>query len=137
MRRTDTGIGIPPDKLQTIFDSFSQADRSTTRRFGGTGLGLAISAKLANMMRGRIWVESTVGEGSTFHMEGEFTRGDAAAETVDLPAEFRDLPVLLVDDNPRSRLVYEEMLADYGMRVVACGDAAHALAEMDRAADAG
>ena len=134
---TDTGIGIPPDKQQTIFESFSQADRSTTRRFGGTGLGLAISAKLANIMRGRVWVESTVGEGSTFHMEGEFARGDAAAETIDLPAEFRDLPVLLVDDNPRSRLVYEELLADCGMRVVACGDAAHGLAEMDRAADAG
>ena len=73
-------------------------------------------------MRGRIWVESTVGEGSTFHMEGEFTRGDAAEETIDLPAEFRDLPVLLVDDNPRSRLVYEELLADYGCR--SCGDAA-------------
>jgi signal transduction histidine kinase/DNA-binding response OmpR family regulator len=140
---TDTGIGIPPDKLQTIFDSFSQADRSTTRRFGGTGLGLAISVKLANIMHGRIWVESTVGEGSTFHMEGEFVRGDAAgaagtvAVAIDLPAEFRDLPVLLVDDNPRSRLVYEELLADYGTRAVACGDAAHALAEMDRAADAG
>ena len=93
-------------------------------------------------MHGRIWVESTVGKGSTFHMEGEFIRGDAAGTTgtvvaaIDLPAEFRGLPVLLVDDNPRSLLVYKELLADYGTRAVAFGDAAHALAEMDRAANA-
>jgi CheY-like chemotaxis protein len=140
---SDTGIGIPPDKLQAIFESFSQADRSTTRRFGGTGLGLAISVKLANLMHGRIWVESTVGKGSTFHMEGEFVCDGAAGTTgtvvaaADVPAEFRDLPVLLVDDNPHCLEAYEEMLADCGTRAIVCGDAAHALAEMDRAADAG
>ena len=140
---SDTGIGIPPEKQKTIFDSFSQADRSTTRRFGGTGLGLAISAKLANIMHGRIWVESTMGKGSTFHMEGEFTHDSAAGarrDGIELPAELRSAaagPVLLVDDNPRSRQVYEEMLAELGMRAVVCGDAAHALAEMDRASDAG
>jgi two-component system sensor kinase len=132
---SDTGIGIPPEKLQTIFDSFSQADRSTTRRFGGTGLGLAISAKLANIMHGRIWVESTVGKGSTFHMEGEFVRDDDAVLKTELPVEFRGLNVLLVDDNVHSRQVYEEMLAELELPIIVCGDAAHGLAEMDRAVD--
>ncbi len=134
---SDTGIGIPLEKQKTIFDSFSQADRSTTRRFGGTGLGLVISAKLANIMHGRIWVESTLGKGSIFHMEGVFTRDDSAVKKVELPAEFRGLPVLLVNDNARSRQVYEEMLAELGMRTIVCGDAAHALAAMDSAADEG
>jgi signal transduction histidine kinase len=64
---TDTGIGIPPDKRNTIFEAFSQADTSSTRRYGGTGLGLTISHQIAAIMGGRLWVESEVGRGSTFH----------------------------------------------------------------------
>ena len=117
----DTGIGIPPDKQQHIFESFSQADRSTTRRFGGTGLGLAISAKLVAMMGGRIWVESEVGRGSTFHFEAEFgLERPPPLATLAPQAEFRDLPVLLVDDNAQCRRVYQELLAQHGMRVCAC-----------------
>ncbi|MGO9111479.1 MAG: response regulator [Thermoguttaceae bacterium] len=133
----DTGIGIPLEKQQHIFESFSQADRSTTRRFGGTGLGLAISSKLVAMMGGRIWVESEVGRGSTFHFEARLGLEEDAAARPAPPAEFRDLPVLLVDDNAHCRHVYQELLTQQGMRVCACAAAATALVEMQRAASEG
>ena len=131
----DTGIGIPADKRESIFESFSQVDNSTTRRFGGTGLGLAVSAKLVQLMGGRIWVDSEVNRGSTFHFTAEF--GAAAAETPSESApvrEFAASPVLILADHPRRRLVYEELLVRHGIRPTVVGDETMALAEMDVAA---
>jgi signal transduction histidine kinase/CheY-like chemotaxis protein len=106
----DTGIGIPPEKQRMIFEAFSQADGSTTRRYGGTGLGLAISTRLAKAMEGRLWVESEEGKGSRFHFVARF--GLAAEEP---PATFEQSPlagssVLIVDDNITSRRVLTGMV---------------------------
>lgn len=91
----DTGIGIPADKLETIFAPFMQADGSMTRRYGGTGLGLTISARLAEMMGGRIWVESTVGQGSNFHFTVRIGVQRGAYEAINQPGS----PTLMVNHN--------------------------------------
>jgi two-component system, sensor histidine kinase and response regulator len=124
---SDTGIGIPTDKRSTIFEAFSQADGSTTRRFGGTGLGLTIAAKVVAMMGGRVWVESELGTGSTFHftvmlgVDADVPSDLAAAADLDL----RDLPVLIVDDNGTNRRILEELVRGWGM-VPALADGAAA-----------
>jgi len=114
----DTGIGIPRDKQQMVFDAFAQADGSMTRKYGGTGLGLAVSAKLAELMNGRIWVESEPGKGSTFHFVAEFWRHGASTCQPDSGAvsELRDLAVLIVDDNATNRRVLERTLQGWKMK---------------------
>jgi signal transduction histidine kinase/CheY-like chemotaxis protein len=116
---SDTGIGIPPGKQESIFEAFSQADGSTTRRFGGTGLGLTIAAKLVGMMGGRIWVVSEPDKGSAFHFTLQVGRDTAAPlalaashATVDL----RDVRVLVVDDNATNRRILQELTVNWGMR---------------------
>ncbi len=115
---TDTGIGIPTEKQQAIFEAFVQADSSMTRKYGGTGLGLTISRRLVEMMGGRIWAESKLGKGSTFHFTARLaldkappTRA-ASHEAVNL----RDLPVLVIDDNATNRRILDAILKHWQMR---------------------
>src|SRR4029078_8177032 len=100
LRVDDTGIGIPQEKQELIFEAFAQSDGSTSRLYGGTGLGLAITSQLAGLMGGKAWVESEVGRGSTFHVTMRFELGaESAIKPVLLPARIQGLPVLVVDDN--------------------------------------
>ncbi|HKV06253.1 MAG TPA: response regulator [Candidatus Acidoferrales bacterium] len=117
-RVRDTGIGVPAEKHKMIFDAFTQADSSSTRKYGGTGLGLAITSRLVRLMGGRIWVESELGHGSTFHFTVRFEVADTSGQPVELghPDQIRNLPVLVVDDNRTNRLILVEMLSAWGMR---------------------
>jgi signal transduction histidine kinase/DNA-binding response OmpR family regulator len=103
----DTGIGIPLDRLDRLFKSFSQVDASTTRKYGGTGLGLAISKRLAELMGGEMWVESEVGKGSIFHftIQGEPAPDFQAHAAVAAASQFRGKRVLIVDDNDTNRRI--------------------------------
>jgi PAS domain S-box-containing protein len=135
----DTGMGIPPEKQGRIFEAFAQADTSTTRRFGGTGLGLTISSRLVELMGGRIWLESEVGRGSTFHFTARFGLHPGPLEAArPAPRELlRGLPVLVVDDNATNRRILEELLAGWGMRPTAVDGGPAALAVLRGAAAAG
>jgi signal transduction histidine kinase/CheY-like chemotaxis protein len=129
---SDTGVGIPAEKQQVIFEAFSQADNSTTRKYGGTGLGLTISSRLVEMMGGRIWVESEVGRGSEFHFTASFQRAEKQFETsLTPPLEILEgVRVLIVDDNRTNRLLLEETLDRLGMRTVLAGSGQAALSEI-------
>ncbi len=130
----DTGIGIDPEKQEEIFQAFTQADSSTTRRYGGTGLGLAIARKLVDLMGGRLWVESAVGKGSTFHFTAVFDRERTSAiPVIDRPAALEGLRVLIVDDNSTNRRILEEMLASWHMRPASVADSATALIRLRQA----
>ncbi len=126
----DTGIGIPADRLGRLFQSFSQVDVSTTRRYGGTGLGLAISRRLANLMGGEMWVESTQGAGSAFHFTIQ-TRS-AVNLVVDTPiVDPMGRRVLIVDDNHTNRVILRELLRRWGIEPTAAESGAAALALLD------
>ena len=133
---SDTGVGIPADKMVSIFTAFSQADVSTTREYGGTGLGLAIATQLVEMMGGRIRVESREGVGSVFHFDIEFGRADepAPAATQATAAELAGKHALVVDDNDTNRLILSELMTSWGMRTTCVDGAAAALATLDAAA---
>jgi PAS domain S-box-containing protein len=122
----DTGVGVPAAKRDLIFDAFTQADSSTTRRFGGTGLGLAITKRLVQLMRGRIWLESEDGQGSAFHFTARFAVGSPTTVVVPEPRPLDGVRVLVVDDNATSRRMLAEMLEAWRLtpQVVESGEAA-------------
>ncbi|MBM3262430.1 MAG: response regulator [candidate division Zixibacteria bacterium] len=130
----DTGIGIPEDKQKAIFDVFSQADSSMSRRYGGTGLGLAICTQLSAMMGGRIYVESEPGKGSIFHFLARFERqpGEVAVSPgyADLLTGLR---TLVVDDNATTRSILEEMLHNWGMASVSAAGGREAIDRLEEA----
>jgi CheY-like chemotaxis protein len=134
----DTGIGIPIDKQKLIFEAFTQADGSTSRKYGGTGLGLAISSRLVSMMGGKIWVESDTGWGSTFHFTARVGKGTGQARTASLPAvDMAGLRVLVVDDNTTNLRILRETLTRWGMMVCVTEDGLSALREMQLAYEQG
>jgi two-component system, sensor histidine kinase len=150
----DTGIGIPRDKQQLIFEAFSQADGSTTRHFGGTGLGLTISSRLVEMMEGRIWVESEEGEGSTFHFTAQFgmpehsadqqpdqsTANHSAGHTFVVlppspplvPAHRKGVRVLVVEDNVVNQRLIVRLLEKERIDVVVASNGLQALQELEK-----
>jgi two-component system, sensor histidine kinase and response regulator len=135
---SDTGIGIPEGKRASIFESFSQGDNSTTRKYGGTGLGLTISARLVAMMGGKIWVESELGRGSEFHFTLRVGIPDTrVAEPAMAPLpELRDVKILVVDDNRTNRRILEGMLERWGMKATLVAGGEEALTELFAAMEA-
>jgi len=132
---SDTGCGIPRQKLEIIFDAFAQADGSVTRKHGGTGLGLAISRQLVEMMGGRLWVESQPGHGSTFYFTVRLELQPRASSCPEAApgTELGGLAVLVVDDNATSRHILQEMLAGWQMSPTCVADGQAALEALDRA----
>jgi two-component system, sensor histidine kinase and response regulator len=136
----DTGIGIPPEKQKAIFEPFSQADSSVSRKYGGTGLGLTISTRLVGIMGGKIWVESDVGRGSVFHFTlplaigGTLPVQTCSAVTMEL---LRDAKALIVDDNHTNCRILEAMLRRWEMKTCPVESAEEALLELSAAQAAG
>ncbi|MGA7573293.1 MAG: response regulator [Terriglobales bacterium] len=129
---SDSGVGIPSDKQEMIFKPFSQADTSTTRKYGGTGLGLTITTRLVQMMGGRIWLESQVGAGSRFHFTAQFKASQIEKQAATpAPSPFlRGIKALIVDDNSTNRLILEKIFSHWEMKPKAVASADEALAEL-------
>jgi two-component system, sensor histidine kinase and response regulator len=135
---SDTGIGIPEEQKESIFEAFVQADSSTTRRFGGTGLGLAITSRLVHLMGGSIGVESKLGEGSTFHFTASLTAAEkTTVRETQLELDLRDISVLVVDDNETNRRILKQMLLNWQMRPTLADGAQEALAILQHAQRSG
>ena len=130
----DTGIGMTAEQQSKLFQAFSQADTSTTRKYGGTGLGLTISKRLVNMMGGEIWTESESGQGTTFNFTADF---GLAKETVkrrfEPSPDLRGLKVLVVDDNATSREILQDILESFSFEVYLSASGKEALEEIERA----
>jgi two-component system, sensor histidine kinase and response regulator len=131
---SDTGIGLTQEQISKLFQAFSQADSSTTRKYGGTGLGLTISQRLVDLMGGEIWVQSLPGQGSTFFFTAAFGLGTGKAKRHLAPAQaLRGLKALVVDDNPTSREILQEMLGSFGLEVTQAASGPEGLAELEKA----
>ena len=133
----DTGIGIPEETRELIFAPYSQVDTSTTRKFGGTGLGLTISRRVVELMQGRIWVDSSLGAGSTFYFTARFAVGSKPPLRVPPgPMDLKDVKTLVIDDNTANRLILREMLSRWGAVVTEAAGGEQGLAELLRAQQA-
>lgn len=130
---SDTGIGIAADKQQAIFELFSQADNSVTRKYGGTGLGLSISSRLLELMGGKIWVESQVGRGSTFHFLIALPFSDLPAKSIPISLAAPAYRTLVVDDNVACRQFLLDSLIKWGMSPYSAESATEAIAEISHA----
>ena len=129
----DTGIGISPDKKELIFEPFSQADASTTRKYGGTGLGLTISTRLVSILGGEIWVDSEVGRGTQFHFTICMEASDspvARTGVADVSQNLKGVNVLIVDDNSSHRKILQGMLGRWEMNSTAVDGADKAIAQL-------
>ncbi len=135
---SDTGIGIPADQQGKLFQPFTQADSSTTRKYGGTGLGLVISARLVELMGGRTWFESEEGRGSQFHFTARFGRqqGPAVKDSLQLPVDVTGLRTLVVDDNATNRRILKDQLLHWGMKPTEASNGHAALATLKEAISA-
>jgi len=130
----DTGIGMTDEQAAKLFQPFSQADSSTTRKYGGTGLGLTISKRLAEMMGGEIWVKSRPGRGSTFSFTASFGLGKEKAKKEFIPSgDLRGMKVLVVDDNATSRSILQEMLESFSFEVSLAASGQEGITELENA----
>ncbi len=124
----DTGIGIPEDKFDSIFKPFQQADGSTTRKYGGTGLGLSICQKIADLMNGKVWIESEVGKGTTFHFTALMKKSHIKEESSVAINDFNGIKILIVDDNQTNSIILNNALRKVGFDVFMELDSSKALA---------
>ena len=132
-RIRDTGIGIVKEKWESIFEAFKQADGTTTRKYGGTGLGLSICRKIASLMAGHVWVESTPGEGTTFFFKAVMKKSESSQRFRPVSEDLKDVRVLVVDDNSANNEILKTVLTKAGMEVVTLLDETATLTTLQQA----